>query len=810
MKTKVITKIIIGLALLLVPVFGLSILGCETDSPSSSVTNISISPLRASVKQGEAVQFSASVSAINGAHEGVLWSVEGGHPGTAIFQTGLLTLATDESAETLTVRVISTFDTAKSAVAIITVTPALGVPSVSGVTITPNTVTVEQGETQQFTAHVDVTGDLATTKTWSVTGNTSDDTTISGDGLLTVAAGETAETLTVMAVSTADKTRYDAVSVTVTPAPVSHSIALNPVRVSVDPGKTQQFAAVDNEGQEIAVSWSVEGSSTGTEISQTGLLTVTNDETAVILTVKAVSTADTAKSATAIVTIIQPPQIHSVTVNPSTVSVHKGSTQRFTANVSVTGDAVRTVIWSVDGAAAAETTISAEGLLSVGAGETAATLTVKAVSTADSGKFNTSTVSVAVPMVQSVALSPATASMQRGTTLKFIVMVKATGDLAKTVTWSVDGAHTGTAISTDGLLTVATTETSGSLTVTAISTADTSKFGTATITVTTPSGPTPSTWTAITITGFAGLENDSINSVSYGAGTGFIAGGGPYAQGAAAHPVISISSNGIDNWSPMDLLIDPFDSYVGKIVYLNDKFLVTRGSGVKVGLYSTDSENWAVTEIGFGTKGFAYGNGTYVVGGQHGQAAWSSNGTDWNVLTLDKTTFDNGSANQLYINAVAYGNSIFVMGGGRGHTAWSGDGKNWQGVQGNTAPSEIIFDGPSGFIDCMVFGAGKFVALGGMDGYDAKSAWSIDGVHWTQGGDPHLKTGNGSPTIEFGGGFFLAGDNNGNASYSKDGISWTAIGDTTFAGTPIKGVAYGDSRFVMVGGEGKAAYSLIE
>jgi hypothetical protein len=312
----------------------------------------------------------------------------------------------------------------------------------------------------------------------------------------------------------------------------------------------------------------------------------------------------------------------------------------------------------------------------------------------------------------------------------------------------------------------------------------------------------PAAWTAVTITGFAG---DSINSVAYKEGVGFIAGSGRN----YADPVIAISANGISGWHSQSIYKPPFDRYVGKIVNLPGVLLITRGSGVHAGLYSTDGVTWTVTEIGFGTKGFAYANGVYVVGGQHGQAAYSTNAADWTLLPKETTTFDNGSANSLYINAIAYGNGRFVMAGGRGHTAWSADGRTWQGAQGTASVSEVIFDGPGGFIDCMVFGAGKFVALGGMDGYDAKAAWSTDGVTWTQGGDPHLIAGNGSPSAAYGGGYFLAADSNGNASYSADGVTWTAIANTTFAMAPIKGIAYGNNMFVMVGGDGKAAYAKV-
>jgi hypothetical protein len=295
---------------------------------------------------------------------------------------------------------------------------------------------------------------------------------------------------------------------------------------------------------------------------------------------------------------------------------------------------------------------------------------------------------------------------------------------------------------------------------------------------------------------------DSVNGAAFGGGK-FIAASGP-----SGHPTIGISSNGIDGWAKQDISAGLFSSYAGKLTFLNGAFLITRGKDLGRGIFSNDGgESWTATEIGFGSKGFAFGNGVYVVGGQHGQAAWARNiAGPWTTLEMAATTFSNGSSSQLYINAAAYGNGTFVMAGGRGHTAYSTDsGASWTGV----LITEIIFDGPSGFIDCMAFGGGKFIALGGMDGNPAKSAYSEDGITWRQGGDPHLKANNGSPCIEYGGGYFLAADSDGNASCSVDGITWKPLSGTTFNGTPIKDIAFGNGKFLLVGGEGKAAEVII-
>ena len=71
------------------------------------------------------------------------------------------------------------------------------VDAISGVTIDPETATVAQGGTQRFTATVTGTGTVDQSVTWSLSGNADDGTTLV-NGLLTVASGETATTLTLL------------------------------------------------------------------------------------------------------------------------------------------------------------------------------------------------------------------------------------------------------------------------------------------------------------------------------------------------------------------------------------------------------------------------------------------------------------------------------------------------------------------------------------------------------------------------------------------------------------------------------------
>ena len=179
------------------------------------VTGVSISPAGATVEMGGTVQFSASVSGTGEFSQEVTWSVSGGvSAGTSISANGLLTVAADETATSLTVTATASGDSSKSASVTVTVMPP---ESVTGVSIRPADATVEAGQTVQFSATVSGTGEFSQEVTWSVSGGVSAGTSISADGLLTVAADETATSLTVTATASGGSSIYGTATVTVTP-----------------------------------------------------------------------------------------------------------------------------------------------------------------------------------------------------------------------------------------------------------------------------------------------------------------------------------------------------------------------------------------------------------------------------------------------------------------------------------------------------------------------------------------------------------------------------------------------------------------
>lgn len=132
-------------------------------------------------------------------------------------------------------------------------------PTITGVIVSPETATVQQNNSQQFTATVTGSGNLSNAQIqWSVTGSNSasSGTSISDSGLLTVAKDEMAESLTVTAtVSDGDKTFSDTAAVTVRRVPVE-SVTVEPSEITLMVGETYQLTATVTPPEAGIVTWS--------------------------------------------------------------------------------------------------------------------------------------------------------------------------------------------------------------------------------------------------------------------------------------------------------------------------------------------------------------------------------------------------------------------------------------------------------------------------------------------------------------------------------------------------------------------------
>jgi len=187
-----------------------------------------------------------------------------------------------------------------------------------------------------------------------------------------------------------------------------------------------------------------------------------------------------------------PATVTEVTINPSAVTLQKGQTYQFGATVAGENNPHQAVNWSIESAAAGGTVISSEGILTIDPEETAATIRVRATATVvgythiyGEATVTVSDEAVTTPTVTSVAVTPDSITLNKGDTHAFSAVVNGTDNPPQGVTWTVEGGSGITAITAEGVLTVAPEETGSTLTVKATSTLTgyTDVFGTATVTV---------------------------------------------------------------------------------------------------------------------------------------------------------------------------------------------------------------------------------------------------------------------------------------------------------------------------------------
>jgi len=396
----------------------------QNPGPAPTVDSVTVDPDTVSVVKGETQQFTAAVDGDNSPSQVVEWTVEGTtNGGTSISAAGLLTVASDETAETLTVKATSTVADYTYKFGTATVSVTAPVATVTSVTVSPDTITVGIGGTQHFIATVNGANSPSQVVEWTVEGTTNAGTSINASGDLTVASDEDAITLTVKATSTVtDYTdKFGTATVTVSAlTPTVTSVTIDQSSPSVAQGGTLQFSAtvlVEN-GALTTVIWSVEAPhAANTSISESGLLTVADDEAEATLTVKATpeqSGFDLLADEVTVTVTAGVPTVTNVTVDPDAVSVVKGETQQFTAEVTGNFNPATTVTWTVEGNESNDTEIDEDGELTVAADETAETLIVRATSTVTTDKSGTATVTVTEPSPEDILTPDKKYRMQSG------------------------------------------------------------------------------------------------------------------------------------------------------------------------------------------------------------------------------------------------------------------------------------------------------------------------------------------------------------------------------------------------------------
>ena len=388
-------------------------------------------------------------------------------------------------------------------------------PSINGVTIVPQNITVGLGAVISFSAKIDGDSKLNQGITWTLKGQNSVNTRIANDGTLTIAENEKSKTITVRATSQGDTSKYAQATVTVDPeiedptVEVITNVVIAPREIEVIRGRSVLFSATVHGVNLVNrdVIWEVSGmSSNTTKIDQTGKLTIGSDEMNRLLVVRATAAGNTSVTDSITVTTVlesdadNPMAVTGVRVIPDTVRVGQGYSTKFAAVVDGQMNPPQDVQWKVVGTIDPTTRVTSNGVLFVGENEKVGLLTVIATSVYAPDIFGESDVQVLDkdnPNVQeeikqktvtAVLVVPDAVDVPENTLKIFSAIVIGNNDPSQAVTWKLEGANVQTTYVTDqGVVIVGRGETAKILKVIAISVQDPSKSGIAYINVQEPS-----------------------------------------------------------------------------------------------------------------------------------------------------------------------------------------------------------------------------------------------------------------------------------------------------------------------------------
>ena len=216
--------------------------------------------------------------------------------------------------------------------------------------------------------------------------------------------------------------------------------------------------------------------------------------------------------------------------------------------------------------------------------------------------------------------------------------------------------------------------------------------------------------------------------------------------------------------------------------------------GVSTVAYSSDADTWGTTTLpgsfnATGENTVAFGQITsaiarfVVISDADQDVAYTDNGgTTWSIT---------GTA----LPATGYGEMVYGAGkfvainSGTTSAAYSTDGVAWTGV---TAPAAFAA------VTDIVWGNGKFVALGGTNGI----MYSLDGVTWIENALTLPLTATERKLAYGQGTFVITSDDTDQVQYSYDGLYWQAYTLATTIAGGYNAIAFGnpakEGKFVML------------
>lgn len=245
----------------------------------------------------------------------------------------------------------------------------------------------------------------------------------------------------------------------------------------------------------------------------------------------------------------------------------------------------------------------------------------------------------------------------------------------------------------------------------------------------------------------------------------------PFLFGGSRGPSAMLFSKDLVTWSDFPQINY---SKLRRGIYGNNTYVLFGDNGAIA--TSSDGRFWRTADITSNEhlNDMVYGNDKFIVVGTNGEIQTSNDGVTW-------TKKESGTEDTL--NGIAYGNNLFVAVGSNGTLLTSSNGSSWNKV--NLGTDEILLD--------IIYADNKFVATGGH----GCVLVSENGTVWTRNTicDSYLSS------ITYGKNMFVAIETEANMVYSSiyrsyDGINWTKLVSSDSKKIPDSVISYGNGLFV--------------
>ncbi len=295
------------------------------------VTGITVNPTSLTLDEGATATLTHTISPANAGNVNVTWSSSN----TAIAsvdQNGEVT-AIQEGTATISVL---TEDGNFSATSIITVVKSA--ISVTAINITPESATLDEGESLRLTAEIVPTDATNVTVLWS--SNNGSIATVSPTGVVTAIQEGTA----IITGRTEDGDFIDTVLINVVKPIISvNGIAITPATLTLDEGESATLVAqvLPTNASNTNVSWSSSNSSVAT-VDEMGRVLAIVEGTATITT----STEDGDFTDTSVITVVKTAVfVNGVSLSPAMLSLEEGTTAILSAQVLPSNASNANVLW---------------------------------------------------------------------------------------------------------------------------------------------------------------------------------------------------------------------------------------------------------------------------------------------------------------------------------------------------------------------------------------------------------------------------------------------------------------------------------